>query len=220
MATAKKYQFAQAFDGGTNDRTQVALEEAQAKWEVETQSREATAFEAGKAEALQSLEAQTLAQVQAMNQALLALASEKAALEQVISDAAVELAEIATFKIADILIERAPGRLVAETVLNALPLVIGESRIVVRLAEPLVEHIKSRMDEMALEAGFTGKVILLGDERIAPGDCRIEWANGGIERRAQDIKDDLTAAIKASLNEHDGAADRTEDTHPDEQETP
>ncbi|MEM6834317.1 MAG: hypothetical protein AAF562_11920, partial [Pseudomonadota bacterium] len=110
MATAKKYQFAQAFDGGTNDRTQVALEEAQAKWEVETQSREATAFEAGKAEALQSLEAQTLAQVQAMNQALLALASEKAALEQVISDAAVELAEIATFKIADILIERAPGR--------------------------------------------------------------------------------------------------------------
>lgn len=211
MSAAKKYQFAEAFDGGKSDATQVALEEAQQTWETEAQAREAAAFDAGKTEALQSLEAQTLAQVQAMNQQLVALAGERAELEETVSKAAVELAELAALKISDVLIERAPGRLVAETVLNALPLVIGEARIVVRLAEPLIDHIKERMDEMALEAGFTGKVVLLGDERIAPGDCRIEWANGGIERRAAQIKDDIRQALAGALAEHDGASARGAD---------
>ncbi|MEO0410675.1 MAG: FliH/SctL family protein [Pseudomonadota bacterium] len=210
MSAAKKYQFAEAFDGGQSSETETALAEAQQDWETQAQARETAAFEAGKAEALAALEAQTLAQVQAMNAQLLALAGEREALEKTVSDAAVELAELATFKIADILIERGPGRLVAETVLKALPLVIGEARIVVRLAEALVDHIKSRMDEMALEAGFTGKVVLLGDESIAPGDCRIEWANGGIERRAQQIKHDISAAIQTSLAEHDGVSSRAE----------
>ncbi|MEM7569221.1 MAG: FliH/SctL family protein [Pseudomonadota bacterium] len=218
MSAAKKYQFAEAFDGGKASETEAALEAAQAEWETAAQQRETAAFEAGKAEALQSLEAQTLAQVEVMKQQLASLAEERAALTQTVSDAAVELAELAALKIADVLIERGPGRLVAETVLNALPLVIGEARIVVRLAEPLVEHIKSRMDEMALEAGFTGKVVLLGDDRIAPGDCRIEWANGGIERRAEEVKADIQTAIKTCLAEHDGASHR-EDMAPEPTDT-
>lgn len=218
MSAAKKYQFAEAFDGGKASETEAALESAQAEWETSAQQREAAAFEAGKAEALQSLEAQTLAQVDVMKQQLALLAQEREVLTQTVSEAAVELAELAALKIADVLIERGPGRLVAETVLNALPLVIGEARIVVRLAEPLVEHIKSRMDEMALEAGFTGKVVLLGDERIAPGDCRIEWANGGIERRAQDVKADIQAAIQTCLAQHNGQSHR-EDSAPEAAET-
>lgn len=211
MEAAKKYQFAEAFDGGQTKREEAVLADAQAQWEAQASAREAAAFENGKAEALASLEAQTLAQVQQINAQLIALASEREALQETMAKASIELAHLSAVKIADVLIERGPGRLVAETVLHALPLVIGEARIVVRLAEPLVEHIKSRMDDMAMEAGFMGKVVLLGDERIAPGDCRIEWANGGIERRAGAIKEDIAKTIRACLNDHDGSAQREDD---------
>jgi flagellar assembly protein FliH len=211
MDAAKKYQFAEAFDGGQKKREEAVLADAQAQWEADANAREAAAFENGKAEALASLEAQTLAQVQQINAQLIALASEREALQETMAKASIELAHLSAVKIADVLIERGPGRLVAETVLHALPLVIGEARIVVRLAEPLVEHIKSRMDDMAMEAGFMGKVVLLGDERIAPGDCRIEWANGGIERRADSIKEDIAKTIRACLSEHNGPGQRDED---------
>lgn len=214
MDAAKKYQFAEAFDGGQGKREDAVLADAQTQWEATAQAREAAAFEKGKAEALASLEAETLAQVQTMNAQLLELAAQRGALQDTMARASVELAHLSALKIADVLIERGPGRLVAETVLHALPLVIGEARIVVRLAEPLVDHIKSRMDDMAMEAGFVGKVVLLGDERIAPGDCRIEWANGGIERRADAIKDDIATAIRACLSEYDGAAARQDNQPP------
>ncbi|MEM9878964.1 MAG: FliH/SctL family protein [Pseudomonadota bacterium] len=209
MVTATKYQFAEAFDGGQKRREETTLADARAAWEEEAKAIEQAAFERGSAEALAGLEAQTLAQVQAMNAQLVALGEHRAVLVETVSNASVELAQLAAAKISDILIERGPGRLVAETVLNALPLVIGEARIVVRLAEPLIDHIKSRMDEMALEAGFTGTVVLLGDDRIEPGDCRIEWANGGIERRAQDIKDEIAKTIERCLAEHHGEQNRT-----------
>jgi len=208
MVAATKYQFAEAFDGGKENRAEAKLADARAAWEEEAKAREAAAFEAGKADALNSIEQQTLALVQAMNAQLLTLAEQRSTLEKTMAEASVDLATLAATKIADILVERGPGRLVAETVLNALPLVIGEARIVVRLAEPLVDHIKSRMDEMALEAGFTGKVVLLGDERIAPGDCRIEWANGGIQRRAADIKAEIIKTIQSCLADHDGQKNR------------
>lgn len=208
MTSAKKYHFADAFDGGKGERDSAVLESAQEDWEADAQARETAAYERGKAEVHASLEAQTLAQVQAMNAQLIALAGEREELQAVMTKASIELAHLSARKIAGVLVERGPGRLVAETVINALPLVIGEARIVVRLAEPLVEHIKSRMDEMALEAGFTGKVVLLGDERIAPGDCRIEWANGGIERRADAVKDDIARTIRACLAQHDAANKR------------
>lgn len=216
MDSAKKYHFADAFDGGKGERDSAVLESAQEDWEAQAQAREAAAYERGKAEVHASLEAETLAQVQSMNTQLLALAGEREQLQSVVTQASIELAHLAAVKIADVLVERGPGRLVAETVLNALPLVIGEARIVVRLAEPLVQHIQDRMDEMALEAGFTGKVVLLGDERIAPGDCRIEWANGGIERRADGVKDDIARTIRACLAEHDAASKRGHDSAEDQ----
>jgi flagellar assembly protein FliH len=62
-----------------------------------------------------------------------------------------------------------------------------EPRVVVRVAEAAVDAIKARLEPAAAEAGFAGKLILLGDPALGDGDARIEWADGGVERAPQAV---------------------------------
>ena len=61
--------------------------------------------------------------------------------------------------------------------LNFLP---DTPHIAVRLNEEVLESARDRLDTIAAERGFQGKLIFLAQSDIAPGDCRIEWAQGGI----------------------------------------
>ncbi len=58
---------------------------------------------------------------------------------------------------------------------------LRESRIVVRvapdLAAPLGEHIAA----ITAKVAFAGQAVVIGDETLGPGDCRVEWAQGGAE---------------------------------------
>jgi len=62
-----------------------------------------------------------------------------------------------------------------------------EPRVVVRVAESAVDAVKARLEPAAAEAGFAGKLILLGDPALGEGDARIEWADGGVERAPQAV---------------------------------
>ena len=70
-----------------------------------------------------------------------------------------------------------------------------ESRVAVRLNESQLDHLRHRLDAVAQSAGFEGRFVLLADEAIAPGDCRIEWADGGVERVAARVWTDIEAAV-------------------------
>ena len=41
---------------------------------------------------------------------------------------------------------------------------------------------RDRLDEIARARGFEGRLVVLAEPDIAPGDCRIEWADGGLSR--------------------------------------
>ena len=45
-----------------------------------------------------------------------------------------------------------------------------------------LDALKNRMDDLALERGFAGKLILIADDTMEASDCRVEWADGGAER--------------------------------------
>jgi flagellar assembly protein FliH len=57
-----------------------------------------------------------------------------------------------------------------------------EPRVAVTVPTVHLETLKARMDELALEKNYAGKVILVADDALAPTDCRVEWADGGAER--------------------------------------
>lgn len=54
--------------------------------------------------------------------------------------------------------------------------------LVVRLSERDSASIQDVIGKMARENGFEGRFVVLGEPDFADGDCRIEWADGGIVR--------------------------------------
>lgn len=57
-----------------------------------------------------------------------------------------------------------------------------EPRIVIRVADQLLDQIQSRIGGLATRCGFDGKIVYLSQEGLSSGDVRVEWANGGAER--------------------------------------
>ncbi len=42
-----------------------------------------------------------------------------------------------------------------------------------------------------VEKAYEGKVVILGDADLGPSDCRIEWADGGIERDVRALWEEI-----------------------------
>lgn len=74
-----------------------------------------------------------------------------------------------------------------------------EPRLVVRVAESLYDTLQARIGAVAQARGYAGKVILLGDDTLLPGDCLVEWADGGTERRMSRIWQALDAQLETLL---------------------
>ncbi|MBX9908943.1 MAG: flagellar assembly protein FliH [Beijerinckiaceae bacterium] len=66
---------------------------------------------------------------------------------------------------------------------NAVRECLGHARLaphlVVRVNEASVETVEGMLARLTRETGFAGKLVVLGEPDIAPGDGRIEWADGG-----------------------------------------
>jgi flagellar assembly protein FliH len=71
---------------------------------------------------------------------------------------------------------------IEHTISESLEIRRDEPRVAVTVPAQHLEALKTRVDVLALEKGFTGKLILIGDDHLGPSDCRVEWADGGAER--------------------------------------
>ncbi len=76
---------------------------------------------------------------------------------------------------------------------------LDEPRIIVKAAQPLVEAVRERLEAVCAAHGFEGRVVVQADARLSPGDCRVEWADGGAERDQARLMADIEAAIERSL---------------------
>lgn len=60
-----------------------------------------------------------------------------------------------------------------------------EARLVVTVTPMNADHLRSRIEEIVDQNGFAGRVIVVPEPSMGPADCRIEWADGGIERNLE-----------------------------------
>jgi len=44
--------------------------------------------------------------------------------------------------------------------------------------------LQERLTQLSASNGFEGRVVLIGDDAMGESDCRVEWADGGVEREA------------------------------------
>lgn len=78
-----------------------------------------------------------------------------------------------------------------------------ETRMVLRVHDTLLDEVIKRLPQIKEQEAFNGKLIVIADETIHPGDCKIEWADGGLERLGNTLSqrlDDAMTRIIATLN--------------------
>ena len=71
---------------------------------------------------------------------------------------------------------------VEHVILSAIDARRDEPRIAVSVPTAHLDALKLRVDAIALEKGYAGKVILIADDTLSEMDCRVEWADGGAEK--------------------------------------
>ena len=72
----------------------------------------------------------------------------------------------------------------------------NEPKIVIRLHGSMVDSFRERLEAMANDAGFSGRVVVVAEARIGPADARIEWADGGVERNTEQVWQEIEAIIE------------------------
>ncbi len=65
--------------------------------------------------------------------------------------------------------------------------------IVVRINDDLYDAAREHIEQLAKRSGFEGRLVILAEPGISGGDCKIEWADGGVTLDR--------ASIEAKINE-------------------
>jgi flagellar assembly protein FliH len=115
-------------------------------------------------------------------QAIDTMAQGLAALEARLEAESVEVAVAVAQKLAPELIAREPLAEITALASSCFHQLIAAPHIVVRVAEPIYEIAQPQLEKKAHLHGFQGRLVMLAEPAMSVGDCRIEWADGGVSR--------------------------------------
>jgi flagellar assembly protein FliH len=95
---------------------------------------------------------------------------------------AVEVAVAVARKLVPSLIEHEPLAEIAALASGCFRELVAAPHVVVRVNEGLYAAVREKIDDIVRAHGFGGRLVVFGEPGIAVGDCRIEWADGGVNR--------------------------------------
>lgn len=95
---------------------------------------------------------------------------------------AVEVAVAVASKLAPELVAREPMAEISALATECFRHLVSTPHIVVRIGADIYETAKGKLEEIARARGFEGRMMVACDEAMRPGDCRIEWTEGGVVR--------------------------------------
>lgn len=103
---------------------------------------------------------------------------------------AVDVAVAVARKLCSGLISGEPLVEISRLVSDCFSHLVSTPHLVVRINDSLYEAAHERIERLAKQSGFAGRLVILAEPEIANGDCRIEWADGGVvlERAAIEAK--------------------------------
>jgi flagellar assembly protein FliH len=95
---------------------------------------------------------------------------------------AVDVAVAVASKLAPELIAREPLAEIAALATECFRHLVATPHVTVRVGAEVYDAARARLEEIAHARGFEGRLLVNADATLSPGDCRIEWAEGGINR--------------------------------------
>jgi len=194
--SSAKFTFDTEFRGASDvasDAARARQKKTMTVEEIETMRADAQAegTQAASVRAAESIERAASALATALKAAL---DRSHAEIEAVRAEAAA-LALAAAKKIAPAALAALPAGDVENALREAMHQAIGEPRITLRAAPDVTAALEGKVEAIAHEEGYDGRVILAADPAITGADCRIEWRGGGSERSEAAIEAALDALI-------------------------
>ena len=125
--------------------------------------------------------------------AMKAIAARYGTIEMRMETEAVDVAIAVARKLCSELIAREPLGEITALVSDCFAQLVSTPHLVVRINDSLYETAHERVDRLAKQSGFAGRLVILAEPEVETGDCRIEWADGGVVLER--------AAIEAKINE-------------------
>jgi flagellar assembly protein FliH len=209
MGAAKKFLFDTDFTGdgdGKPAEPTIVL----AEHEVKLAEAEAAARRGGYAEAQRDAEVESgrrLADaLERIAGGLTVANSALAAIETRLECEAVEVAVAVARKLAPALIAREPFAEISALASECFHQLIAAPHIAVRVNDALYAAAKEKLEDIVRAKSFEGRLVVLAEPDIAVGDCRIEWADGGINRDSAAAEAAIGAAVVAYVSARRNAA--------------
>lgn len=180
MAAAAKFLFETDFARGETPTITVV--------EHERRSADAEAvayrngFGAGQAQARAEIEQQIAATLGIVGDTLERMSRGLYGIEARLEIEAVEVAVAVARKLAPELVAQQPLAEITALATECFRHLASTPHIAVRVNDGIFGVAKAKLDEIAQTRGFEGRLVVFSDPAIASGDCRIEWADGGVNR--------------------------------------
>jgi flagellar assembly protein FliH len=140
---------------------------------------------------------------------LQSVASRISGVETRMETEAVEVAVAVARKLCSALIAAEPLGEITGLISDCFAHLVATPHLVVRINDSLYDGARERIEKLAKQSGFEGRLVILAEPEVPTGDCRIEWADGGIvlDRTAIDSKiNELVGRYMASRNQAAAAA--------------
>jgi flagellar assembly protein FliH len=147
-------------------------------------------FDAAQREAKAESDRRSALALEAIKVAIEGIAARFSGIETRMETEAVDVAVAVARKLCSELVLREPLGEITGLVSDCFSHLVSTPHLVVRINDQLYELARERIERLAKRSGFEGRLVILAEPEIATGDCRIEWADGGVvlERAAIEAK--------------------------------
>jgi flagellar assembly protein FliH len=188
MKAAAKFLFEEDFASG--ERPTITLVEAERRRKDAESVAYRNGFAAGQAQAQGEATERIAAAMAVIADGLARIERALAGIEARLETEAVDVAVAVGSKLAAELIAREPTAELGALASECFRQLVATPHVAVRIGPDIYDEAKHKLEEIAALSGFHGRLNVLADASLVAGDCRIEWAEGGVDR-------DRTAALAA-----------------------
>ena len=194
MAAPAKFLFDMDFSAPdkTRERPATPAEVAQKMAAAEARGYR-DGFDAGQREAKAESDRRAALALEEIGIGIEAIARRFSGIETRMETEAVDVAVAVARKLCSDLIAAEPLGAITGLVSDCFSHLVSTPHLVVRINDALYEAACEQIERLAKRSGFEGRLVILAEPEIVTGDCRIEWADGGVVLER--------AAIEAKINE-------------------
>jgi flagellar assembly protein FliH len=180
MKTNAKYLFDEDFSSGEKP-TITLVESERRRVDAESQAYR-KGFTAGEKQTQEDASARAAAALGVIADAMERLDRSLGGIAARLEAEAVEVAVAVASKLAPELIAREPFAEISALATGTFNHLVKAPHVAVHIGADIYEIAKEKLEDIARARGFDGRLVVLSDPAMAPGDCRIEWADGGVAR--------------------------------------